>query len=647
MQNQPDVCKTHFLAIEAFCRKDKVSLCAECVAIHSKKAHKIFHFPKFVIERYREFAFLGKGGFGIVFKAENQFSGTIKAIKILKISKEDKNTKLKLNIENIKKEVNILSEMKHENIVQLNEVFLDEMENHLNVIIIMEYCEIGLKSYLKNKLTDFEQHSILLQIALGVQDMHKKGVIHCDLKPDNIFMKYDKTKKKYEVKIGDFGISILMDSKTQSQKYKGLAGTKLFISPEVWNDEYFGRKTDVWACGVIFYDILFGLHPYQKENEKMDTNIIADRIEKKEKLELTKHLYSSPYRKYRRLIENCLHLNKEKRFSSDEMVEELHKISFNFYGEGEEEKIMEIVSKEAAKRNENSQRDPQKKNSSQKSKKIDRRGDLSQPLITKSKANTKTSKSKENTKTSNESRGIMRIEKNVENEILDLNKTIIFQQLVFDDSESARPRLNQISKQSFSDQLNNRRQQSEWSSIRYFELKMEQSTYNSEFIDEICKAIEELESVESLELSLNNKIVYVENSPGDCLCFYSLAVLTFGLILALGKKNPCSCSGFYCHFNEAIDYRNAGKGVITDKELKKICRSIGNLQNLRTLKLDLRYNAITSHGLLTSVGLLNEGVKQMDVELKLQNQMTNLDYGEIQDLKDKELFKLGNFRIDL
>ncbi|ANB11240.1 polo kinase CDC5 [Sugiyamaella lignohabitans] len=165
-------------------------------------------------------------------------------------------------------EIKIHKSMHHPNIVQ----FVDCFEDDDNVYILLEICENqSLMEMLRarSRLTEEETKYYIVQILGAVRYMHKRRVLHRDLKLGNIFIG-----DNMDVKIGDFGLATVLAS--DSDRRRTICGTPNYIAPEV----LFGKKVghsyeaDIWSVGIILYTMLFGKPPFQtKEIED-----IYDRI---------------------------------------------------------------------------------------------------------------------------------------------------------------------------------------------------------------------------------------------------------------------------------------------------------------------------------------------------------------------------------
>jgi len=644
MSSKSDYCKLHGLIINSFCTEEKIAICEECIREHSKHANEIFNFPEFIVQKYKSFEFAGQGSFGIVFKTRNIFTDSWKAIKFIRVSK--KGTASSMN--DVKNEARLLEKIKHKNVMSCNEVFSEERTKDILVIIIMEFCQTNLKSYLFKKqqqLKPLTKYSFIYQIASGVRHLHQERVMHRDLKPENIFMKEDgKEKGKYHLKIGDFGISILLREGTISLKQREYAGTRSYMSPEVLNKGLYNKKTDVWACGVIFYQILFNLHPYQKEKEDFNGNLIAERIKMSKKPYFIEKLEECPYKT---LISKCLEVDINKRYTAMEMLAEIKRIkpeeiAFEKESDGDDDELdyeeeektqVHQISLEQQKKNFNSEKNKDYKNTKSQRK----NDDLAEPLLSDNMKNSnkgiKTTESTASETVRIDSKGLL--------PSLTTSKKFVITQTDFDDPNSPRPQLNLEASENFKSKIRTIRDSNSWRFMRILELKIDQTTYDKEFIGEVCAGIQMLENLRILDLTMNNKIVFIETKPCDCLGFYALVVLTCCIVLINGRSSPCSFSSFYCPFNESIGYRHQADALIDDVSLRDICKAIGGLQYLNKIDLDLSYNKISSFGLLNNVKFLNENKKDIEIKLIFKHQLGVMNSSEIEDLKNVHLKKMG------
>ena len=199
---------------------------------------------------------LGRGAFGKVSLGMHKLSRKLVALK--SINKEymsDEKQKSK-----VMHEVGILLRLRHRSVVKLYETF--ETKRHM--LLAMELCAGGdLLNYVRKrkKLEEVEAKVIFKQIIEGLGYIHKKRILHRDIKLDNILLD-----GKGNVKIADFGVSKLVKPGDVMHEQ---SGTPAYIAPEILREQgYSGFKADIWSAGVVLYAMLQGTVPFKASNMK-------------------------------------------------------------------------------------------------------------------------------------------------------------------------------------------------------------------------------------------------------------------------------------------------------------------------------------------------------------------------------------------
>ncbi|XP_010221726.1 PREDICTED: interferon-induced, double-stranded RNA-activated protein kinase [Tinamus guttatus] len=203
---------------------------------------------------------IGEGGFGNVFKATARMAGITYAVKRVRVA------------ENVMREIKGLACLNHENIVRYysswkGEDYVpcpDASQEHPSkcecIFIQMEFCEKGtLENWVednrgKRRYQEMAQDKFL-QVVKGVEYIHSKGLIHRDLKPQNIFISNED-----KIKIGDFGL-------VTSESYQRLTenrGTTSYMAPEQFGAAY-GKEVDIYALGLIWFEILSALASHHEK----------------------------------------------------------------------------------------------------------------------------------------------------------------------------------------------------------------------------------------------------------------------------------------------------------------------------------------------------------------------------------------------
>ncbi len=207
------------------------------------------------IGKYDVLDVIGKGGMGIVYRAKDPFLDRMVAIKIMTISSADSSEFLPRFL----REAKATAQLQHPNIVTVFE--LGEHEG--SPYIAMQYLEgASLAAILRSKqeLPLLQKIDIIVQTCHGLAYAHQKGIIHRDIKPDNIMVLKDGS-----VKIVDFGIARIGD--TNFTRTGQFMGSLNYMSLEQLNDKVqVDQRTDVYSTGVVLYQMLTGVLPFDADN---------------------------------------------------------------------------------------------------------------------------------------------------------------------------------------------------------------------------------------------------------------------------------------------------------------------------------------------------------------------------------------------
>ena len=205
--------------------------------------------------RYEILEIIGVGGMAVVYKAhDNQENRTV-AVKILKpefVSNEE-------FLRRFKNESKAIAMLSHPNIVKVYDVSFGDLIQY----IVMEYIEgITLKEYIEQRgsLRWKDAVHFTIQILKGLQHAHDKGIVHRDVKPQNIMVLPDGT-----IKVTDFGIARFARSDQRTITDKAI-GSVHYISPEQARGEKTDEKSDIYSLGVILYEMITGQMPFQAES---------------------------------------------------------------------------------------------------------------------------------------------------------------------------------------------------------------------------------------------------------------------------------------------------------------------------------------------------------------------------------------------
>ncbi len=209
-------------------------------------------------DRYEVQEIIGVGGMALVYKAYDRVDDRVVAIKILKdeyLSNEEYRQRFK----NESKAISVLN---HPNIVKVYDVCFSDTIQY----IVMEHVEgITLKEFIKRqKVLDWKEALLfVVQILKALQHAHDKGVIHRDIKPQNILLLPNAS-----IKVTDFGIAGFKRGEVQMFSDNDAIGSVHYVSPEQAKGDYTDEKSDIYSVGVVMYEMLTGKMPFDSETDE-------------------------------------------------------------------------------------------------------------------------------------------------------------------------------------------------------------------------------------------------------------------------------------------------------------------------------------------------------------------------------------------
>lgn len=255
--------------------------------------------------KYEVLDFIGKGGFGAVYKIKSMVDDNIYALKT--VTSES-------GLDSLKNEINAAIKINNENVVKYYSYF--EGNEKIKPFIIMEYVDGGtLKDKISYNSTCMNFESVInyvMQIINGMKAINKV-VVHRDIKPDNILITKDGI-----VKISDFGIAKFAEEPTRDLTFKNAATLK-YVSPERLDFKHNTILSDIYSMGIVFYELATFKYPYLISNEDDASYVNAH----KNLLPINPKNYNNLLPDYFiSLLNKMLEKEPEKRYKNFEEIEE-------------------------------------------------------------------------------------------------------------------------------------------------------------------------------------------------------------------------------------------------------------------------------------------------------------------------------------
>ena len=195
---------------------------------------------------------LGRGKFGKVYLARERKTKYIVALKVL-----SKNQLLKSGVEHqLRREIEIQAHLRHRHILRMYGYFYDNK----NIYLILEYSpggELYKKLTAKGRFSERTSARFISDLSLAMKYCHSKHVIHRDIKPENLLLGANN-----DVKIADFGWSV----HAPTSRRNTLCGTLDYLPPEMVEGKEHDEQVDTWALGVLLYEFLVGVPPFETES---------------------------------------------------------------------------------------------------------------------------------------------------------------------------------------------------------------------------------------------------------------------------------------------------------------------------------------------------------------------------------------------
>ncbi|CAK6954759.1 LOW QUALITY PROTEIN: serine/threonine-protein kinase 33 [Scomber scombrus] len=256
---------------------------------------------------------LGQGSFGVVYQATHIETNTQWAIKEV-CRPEAGSSKVKL----LEQELKILRQVNHANIIHLEESY----ETAKMTYLVTELCDGGeLKELLLKKMffTEDETRHIIRSLADAIVYLHKRDIVHRDLKLENILVKNNLDKDgndKINIKVTDFGLSVMTGGVGMENMMTDACGTLIYMAPEMMSGRCYSQWCDEWSIGIIMYILLSGEPPFMSKTK----STLLEKIMKKE-LKFTQPIWSAVSDAAKNVLTCLLKVDPAYRMSANQLLE--------------------------------------------------------------------------------------------------------------------------------------------------------------------------------------------------------------------------------------------------------------------------------------------------------------------------------------
>eukprot|EP00494_Astrolonche_serrata_P032637 UN32906 len=218
----------------------------------------------------------------------------------------------------ISNEVTFLQRAKHTNIVKFEEY----LSTKRSLFIVMEYCEGGHlfdQIVAKKKFSELEARKVLVQIIHGLKYMHDRKLVHRDIKPLNLML-MSKDWDDLRIKLIDFGFLGEL-KKNKDETLKTVMGSPNYLAPEIVQNKPYTEKVDIWALGVVMFQLLTGGEPPFISSKGSVKEVMKKIVN--QKLEIPKHIKKDISEKAVDALNLLLQKDPAKRPSCDEVLKHI------------------------------------------------------------------------------------------------------------------------------------------------------------------------------------------------------------------------------------------------------------------------------------------------------------------------------------
>ncbi|EGR33277.1 protein kinase domain protein [Ichthyophthirius multifiliis] len=252
---------------------------------------------------------LGEGSYGTVYMATLQTDQSKQyAVKV--ISSQIFKSSLH-NFEMLKKEIEVLKKLRHENIVCLHEI----SQSSNNLYLFLDYCNGGdlseyINSKLSKRLSESESIEFFKQFVDAYQYLYSQKIIHRDVKPENLMLHNGK------LKLADFGFGRFIEGEMDLCQRMSIKCTPIYASPQLLKRVDYSSKCDIWSSACVFYKMLYGKYPFTAANQQQ----LLENIERKVNKQTFQFPLDPPISEnVKQLIIQMLKFEESERISWEEL----------------------------------------------------------------------------------------------------------------------------------------------------------------------------------------------------------------------------------------------------------------------------------------------------------------------------------------